>query len=176
LGLGTCWMGGTFSRTSYAEQAGVGEGMIVPAISPVGYCAGRRNIVDSVTRVLAGSKNRKAWASLFFNLNFDTPLAEKDAGEYGTALEMVRLGPSASNNQPWRMVKNEVGVHFYLKRSLGYNKLFGGMDLQKIDMGIAMCHFELTAKECGLTGGWSEVENYPGPLPERTSYIISWIT
>lgn len=176
LGLGTCWMGGTFNRTSYAEQAGVGESLIVPAISPVGCCAQKRNMVDSITRVLAGSKNRKPWADLFFNLNLDRPLAEKDAGEYAIALEMVRLGPSASNSQPWRVVKNEAGFHFYLKRTPGYNKLFGGMDLQKIDMGIAMCHFELTAQERGLDGGWSEVNDYPGPLPERTSYIVSWLT
>lgn len=176
LGLGTCWMGGTFSRTSYAEQAGVVEGQIVPAISPVGYCAEKRNVVDSLTRVLAGSKKRRAWAELFFNLDFDAPLAEKDAGEYAAALEMVRLGPSASNNQPWRVVKDERGFHFYLKRSPGYQKLFGGMDLQKIDLGIAMSHFELTAEESGLDGGWSEVEDYPGPLPERTSYIVSWMS
>jgi nitroreductase len=88
---------------------------------------------------------------------------------------MVRLGPSASNNQPWRAVKDHKGLHFYLKRNAGYNKIFGGMDLQKVDMGIAMCHFELAAEESGLDGGWSEVADYPGSLPERTSYIISWI-
>lgn len=175
LGLGTCWMGGTFSRTSYAEQANVSSDMIVPAISPVGYCAEKRHVVDSVTRVIAGSKRRKDWATLFFNRNFNEPLSEKEAGEYREALEMVRLGPSASNNQPWRAVKDDKGLHFYLKRSPGYAKLFEAMDLQKVDLGIAMCHFELAAAESGLDGGWSETADYPGPLPERTSYFISWL-
>ena len=37
LGLGTCWMGGTFSRTMFGDRIGLGSGEIVPAISPVGY-------------------------------------------------------------------------------------------------------------------------------------------
>ena len=27
-------------------------------------------------------------------------------------------------------------------------------DLQRVDMGIAMCHFELAARERGLAGRW----------------------
>ena len=75
------------------------------------------------------------------------------------ALEMVRLGPSASNRQPWRVVKGGEKWHFYLQRSPGYQerrlvKLYTTADLQRIDMGIAMCHFELTLKELGLEGKW----------------------
>jgi len=62
----------------------------------------------------------------------------------------VRLAPSAVNRQPWRMVVMDDVVHFYLQRakSLGGGKL----DMQKIDMGIALCHFELMAKELGFKG------------------------
>lgn len=31
-------------------------------------------------------------------------------------------------------------------------------DLQRIDMGIAMCHWALTAQEAGLHGEWAKVD------------------
>ena len=38
--------------------------------------------------------------------------------------------------------------HFYEKHTKGY--ISGdNWDIQKIDMGIALCHFELAAEECG---------------------------
>jgi len=86
----------------------------------------------------------------------------------------VRIAPSASNQQPWRIIRDKSGknFHFYLKRTKGYNKLFQGISLQNIDMGIAMCHFELTAKEAGLKGNWN-IENN-GPATEGLEYIVSW--
>ena len=61
-------------------------------------------------------------------------------------LEMVRVATSAVNEQPWRVIACDNAVHFYLKRSKGfsYNKK---PDMQMIDIGIALCHFDLTAKE-----------------------------
>ena len=71
--------------------------------------------------------------------------------------EMVRLAPSASNRQPWRIIRHGVSWHFYVQRSSGYRRtarLGGVPDLQRVDMGIAMCHWELTAREAGLHGHW----------------------
>ena len=48
------------------------------------------------------------------------------------------------------------------------------VDLQRMDMGIAMCHFELTAREAGLKGEWvvkePEIEKPDG----LTEYTVSW--
>lgn len=41
-------------------------------------------------------------------------------------------------------------VHSYLKQSKGFGKE-AKLDMQMIDMGIALCHFALAAKESGLT-------------------------
>jgi hypothetical protein len=92
---------------------------------------------------------------------------------------MVRLGPSASNHQPWRVVKEGKNWHFYLKRTPGYNerllvKLSGTADLQRIDMGIAMCHFDLTARELGLTGQWVEEEPDIDRPFELLEYTATW--
>jgi hypothetical protein len=43
-----------------------------------------------------------------------------------------------------------------------------------LDIGIAVCHFDLSAKELGMKGKWGFNE----PIIERTKelkYIISWI-
>ena len=53
---------------------------------------------------------------------------------------MLRYAPSAVNRQPWRVIRNEKRYHFYLKHDKGYVSESTG-DLQKVDMGIAFCHF-----------------------------------
>lgn len=174
-GLGTCWMGGTFNRGGFARAAGLGEGEIIPAVTPVGYLPTHRSFRDRVLRFGAGSKHRKPWRELFSLGNFSRPLPESAAGRYALPLEMVRLGPSASNRQPWRIIKepDRDSFHFILERTRGYLKTYQGVDFQKIDMGIAMCHFELSARESGLSGRW-EVRDPGLALGEGREYTISW--
>ena len=173
LGLGTCWMGGTFSRTVFSERVGLEPGEVVPAISPVGYHADRRGAVDAFFRFSAGSAKRKPWQELFFERDCTTPLTGAAAGAFSQALEMVRLAPSAANKQPWRLIVDGDAVHFLLERTAGFAGLWA-VDLQRIDMGIAMCHFELSAREAGLAGRWES--RVPGlTLPRRGEYIISWV-
>jgi hypothetical protein len=47
--------------------------------------------------------------------------------------------------------------------------------MQRIDMGIAMCHFELSARELGLAGRWAVSE--PGiPTGDGLGeYTVSWL-
>ena len=176
LGLGTCWIGGIFNRSSFADKIRIKDHEVVPAITPIGYTTKRRSITDSVIRWSAGSKSRKPWPALFLHENFETSLSDQAAGKYERPLEMLRLGPSASNRQPWRVVKErgKDTFHLYLRRSKGYDKLVKAVDLQRIDMGIAMCHFELTAHELGLGGSWVIDEPSIGPLPERFTYSVTW--
>jgi nitroreductase len=63
------------------------------------------------------------------------------------ALEAVRLAPSAVNKQPWRVVIRKNAAHFYVKHDKGY--LTPDYDLQKIDLGIGMYHFEQELLEEG---------------------------
>jgi hypothetical protein len=53
-----------------------------------------------------------------------------------------------------------------------YTKSFRRIDLQKVDMGIAMCHFELSAKELGLKANWQQQGNRISSKDEE--YIMSW--
>jgi hypothetical protein len=172
LGLGTCWMGGTFNRAGFARKIGASKGEIVPAITPVGYVADRRSALDAVFRRMAGSDNRKPWPRLFFEGDRRTPLTREAAGAYNTALACLRLAPSASNRQPWRVIKepNATVFHFFLQRTSGYNRLTRAGDLQLVDMGIGLCHFELAAAETGLAGAW--VEKHPNT--DNWEYVMTW--
>lgn len=104
------------------------------------------------------------------------PLERSAAGDYEVPLEMVRLAPLSTNKQPWRISRDNGAFHFFRQRSPGYSKMTGAADLQRIDMGIAMCHFDLAAKERSLGGCWSETDYLPVEPPnKRAEYVVSWI-
>jgi len=92
---------------------------------------------------------------------------------------MVRRAPSASNKQPWRIVRDRDrgNFHFILERTKNYYrnwKIVGMEDLQRVDMGIAMHHFEAAAAELKLKGSWT-VEAPKFSLPsEESEYIATW--
>jgi nitroreductase len=180
LDLGTCWLGGTFHKSSFAQKISIKENEILPAVAAIGNRMAKPTALDSVVRWVAGSKNRKAWEELFFMNDFDTPIPQKLVTDYETPLEMLRLGPSASNKQPWRIIKEQEKniFHFFLQRTKNYYrnlKLLKWADLQRIDMGIAICHFELSSNEMGLSGQWKTIDPKLPVLPELTEYIISWV-
>ncbi len=175
LGLGTCLLGGTFKRSGFAGKINTTKDELLPVISPVGYSSGKRSILDRTFRLVAGSNKRKPWPELFYVQDTDTPLNEGNAGKYNIPLECVRIAPSASNKQPWRIVKDRErdNFHFYLRRTPGYEKYFKDIKLQNVDMGIAMCHFELSAKELGLNGKWHVKD--PCLKSPGLEYIASWV-
>jgi nitroreductase len=177
LGLGTCWLAGTFKKSEFSKALKVGADEVLPIVTPLGYASRLRNPVDMLIKPVPERKIRKSWDRLFFKDNFYGALDEAEAGAYTVPLEMLRLAPSASNKQPWRVVKVGDTFHFYL----AHNAIYGSRypyDLQKIDMGIAMSHFELTAKELGLKGKW--VANAPEfseikGTPKEYEHIVAWV-
>jgi nitroreductase len=177
MGLGTCWLGGTFRRSRFAGVISIRKNEIIPAVVSVGYPADKRRPLDQIIRFAARSKNRKPWEELFFYSDFKTPLQPDSRNPYSQVLEMLRQAPSASNRQPWRIVydSDHKLYHFFLRRTKGYSpRNIGLADLQCVDMGIAMSHFALTAGTFGLKGSWTG--NVPKLInvPLFTEYIITW--
>lgn len=170
LGIQTCWLGGTFSKENFQEISGLNENEFIPIISPIGYKKDKQRVFETAMRATIGADKRKPWNELFFNKSM-LPLNENDEVEFKVALEMVRLGPSASNKQPWRVIKDENMFHFFVCRNKGYG--IAGYDLQVNDIGIAKCHFDLTLKELGINGSWVELNNVD--VPNDWEYVISWI-
>jgi hypothetical protein len=144
LELGTCWLGGAFTRNIVSEKLGLEDYEVLPAISPIGYKEDR-GLVDKVIRWSAGSRNRKPWSELFFNQDFGSSLSLNDASVYSVGFEMVRIAPSGSNGQPWRLNLDGDSVHFYHDEK-EYSMF------KQLDMGIAFCHFDLAMKEKGIYG------------------------
>jgi nitroreductase len=176
LGLGTCWLGGTFTRSTFTSRfGGVDRDETIPAVVSIGYPGddGRERI-----REREEGTRRFPPDELFFAGGFDEPLGSDRAERFAGALEAVRMAPSATNKQPWRIVRRGDDWHLYLARTRGYGKgspwfkLLRIADLQRVDLGIAMCHFALVARESGLDGRWV-VEDpglaLPGPDVEYTA-------
>jgi nitroreductase len=182
LGLGSCWLGGSFTRSRFAKAMGLREEEILPAVSPIGIPTKQRSVVDRVIRWGARSQRRKSWADLFYDAETAAPLSENRAGQFATALDMVRLAPSASNRQPWRCLKEGEMMHICLQRFPGYQAITK-TDLQRIDMGIAMAHFDLAMETAGIEGRWQVLSSpflraAPLQRPEawqKAEYLVSWV-
>jgi len=180
LGIGTCWLGGTFTRSSFTSRfGGVGRDETIPAVVSAGY-PGDDGGVARIHEREEGTR-RFPPGELFFEGDWGVPLSLERADGYADALAAVRMGPSATNKQPWRIVRGVGDWHFLLQRTKGYGKgspVFRALriaDLQRVDLGIAMCHFALVARESGLEGHW--VVDDPGlVLPASVEYAATWRT
>ena len=172
LGVGTVWVGGTMDRPAFEAAMELEADERMPCMSPLGYPAKKQSIKESLMRKGVGADKRKDFGELFYEGDFETPLTPDKAGELAKPLELVRWAPSAVNKQPWRVVVTAGAVHFYLKHSKGFVSDAVG-DMQKIDMGIALCHFDLVMKEQGRSPAFSLAD--PGiQTPEDTEYIASY--
>lgn len=170
LGLGTVMLAATFSRDKAEAAMELKEDEVLPVVSPIGYPAKKRSLRETVMRKTLGADDRKDFDDLFFKDSFKNGLEKEDAGIYGEALEMVRWAPSAANKQPWRVVIKDDMVHFYEKQSIREN-MRG--DVQKLDVGIALCHFDLMMESSEKKGRF--VFEDPGiETLDKTSYIVSY--
>jgi len=164
MGLGTCWMAGTFKATDFCAKSHFPDGMGLQAVIPVGTAAGRTRFIERVTRFAMGSRNRKPVESLFFAGDWNRPMA--DCGQFYEPLMMMRLAPSSTNSQPWRALIDGDAVHFYCKDATR---------VHMIDMGIGMCHFDMTGRYRGITGHWT-VDSSMAPVPAGGMvYVATYI-
>lgn len=179
LAIGTCWLGVTFTSNRFSSQIDLDPRESIPAVASLGYPADHRAWMDRVSRIYAGSDHRLPWETLFFQERWDKPLPRDETEAYLEPLQLVRLAPSASNKQPWRLLFDGEGWHFYLKRTPHYpppavQYFLPIADLQRIDMGIALAHFSLGLEEAGIGGKWM-VEDPGLNSPENSLiYIITW--
>ena len=171
LGLGTVWVGGTMDRPAFEKAMELDGDEVMPCMSPLGYPAKKMSVREAMMRKGVKADSRMTFEELFFDGSFAVPLTQEKAGKLCHSLEMVRLAPSAGNKQPWRIVVKDNSAHFYLMRSRGFEGSV--IDMQKIDMGIALCHFDLAAKEAGLAPRF--VQSNPGIVADDgLEYIATY--
>lgn len=154
MGYATCWIGGVFNRSKAAEVVGAGGDEIVPAVIALGRPAERRSIADKIVAGRAQSRSRKPLESVVYVLDGDS--LKEPWTEIATA---VQIAPSASNKQPWRLLRLSSGSDWliFLDEDRAYNNSLGEVHLQNLDIGIAMRHFSEAAQALGVGGKWTPV-------------------
>ena len=167
-GIGTVMLAASLSRAAFEKAMNVGENEVLPLASPVGYPADKRSIRENLMRKGLHADERKPFTQLFFETDFSTSLSS--ANPYSEALELARWAPSAGNGQPWRAVVDGESVHFYEARTMKDSALG---DIQKVDVGIALAHFDLALQEDGKTGRFV-FEDPQISTPEKTEYIVTY--
>ena len=132
LGLGTCWVG----LGSLTDKECVPECMKLAVMMAIG-------LPDNVPERTAADFRRKPMNELS-----DQP---------DDRLEALRLAPSATNSQPWYVTHDGDTLHLY-REELGIIKQRTHGRMNKIDMGIGLCH--LYAEHPETFRFWQE-ENPP---------------
>ncbi|MGM9862397.1 MAG: nitroreductase family protein [Muribaculaceae bacterium] len=134
-GFGTCWLAGTFKPAMFGNAV-MRAGARIPAVIAVGRPAERITMIDRALRLMAGSARRKSADKLFFEGTIASPVAVADSGAaIDPVLEALRLAPSSSNSQAWRVIKASSGKYLlYMLSDNHYTAL---------DAGIAVCHLSL---------------------------------
>ena len=168
LGVGTTWIAGTMDRRGFEKAIDLKDDEVMPCISPLGYPAEKMSFRETMMRKGIKADTRKNDDELFFDEGFGKPLIIDD--EMKEAFEAVRLAPSAVNKQPWRIIRQGNSFHFYKKQEI---KAEATLDGQKIDMGIALCHFSLLLKEKGMDGKFL-IEDPKISVPEGVEYTATF--
>lgn len=161
LGLGTCWIAGTYKGSQFDQGEEWPDGESLKIICPVGYPEKQR-IMEKMMRMTIGSNSRKPFSDLFFEDNFKKSLSRDS--KFGEPLEMLRLAPSSTNSQPWRVLVDGNKVMFYYKPKY---------PITVIDCGIGICHFYETEKYNGFDGKFEKETGTPVP-PDNWKYLISY--
>lgn len=141
--IGTCWMAGTFKRKEFEDHISFDDMQLMPAVTPLGYPEDQR-LFENIMRGMVKADKKKSIEEILYDPQF-TQLSK---GLYPQAYDAVRLAPSSSNKQPWRLVEDDHCVHFYMDYIEKYNKALK-FPVQMIDMGIAMYHFEKVVDQPG---------------------------
>jgi nitroreductase len=141
LGLGTCWVSGTFDKSAAAGDAAVGPSEHLFAVSPLGYPRQKKAMSEKVMSGIAGSRKRKPLAEITSG-----PEWERWPQWTKTAVEAARLAPSALNRQPWlfHFSGEELTVYIAGSRGTAYGRAAEDPG-KRLDCGIALRHLTLGA-------------------------------
>jgi nitroreductase len=146
LGLGTCWIAGSYSPERAGDAVSLAAGEIAAAVIALGYPVERgwgRFHSRAVRQLVRGHK-RKPLAEIVFAGRWGKPWSPDGADPVlVAALEYARLAPSAINRQPWRFIVRSGDVVLATVRPA------------PIDAGIVMAHFALASAALGRPGRWA---------------------
>ncbi|MBI5015336.1 MAG: nitroreductase family protein [Deltaproteobacteria bacterium] len=144
LGLGTCWVGGLFSREKADSLAALGPAERAFAVSPLGRATADNELEERLMSAVARSRSRKP-------LSVIAPGSGEWPAWARAGVEAARLAPSALNRQPWRFSMEGGTVLVAADSDRDTYRI-----PKRLDCGIAMLHFELGARGAGVPGAWRD--------------------
>lgn len=165
-GLGTCWVGGMFHEQELNAALGLEKDERVIALTPLGYAdtSVYGKIARNIVEVLAANfGRRKPLRQIAFGSEWGLAFQTEDS-ELLEILECTRLAPSWANTQPWRFLVSKDEIIVVSDASRRYSSVRDGKHYYRLDVGIAMSHFYLTAREIGWTGAWQVTGFDPSEL------------
>jgi hypothetical protein len=132
LGLGTCWVSGTFDASAAGRDVVLASGERIVAVSPLGYPREKHAASEKLMSGFAGSRRRKPLEQI---------TAGPDREEWPQwalrAAEAARLAPSALNRQPWLFRFD--GEAFTIETAGGSSGSARDPG-RRLDCGIALLH------------------------------------
>jgi nitroreductase len=134
--IGCVWLGGTFNRETVKKSLNTND--LIPALIAIGYPKDQ-SFKEMAIRFAVKSSSRKDFKELFTDNN-GKPLSEDH--KFAKILEALRLAPSGTNRQPWRVEVDSNNLKIYMLRTPNYAKELN-YDVQGLDMGIALAHLKI---------------------------------
>lgn len=148
MGLGTCWVAGSFDRAVASRLTDLDAGERIFAVSPLGFAQERGRTGERLLKAMVRAKHRRPAAEIA--PGFDDERWPAWAAE---GVRLARIAPSAVNRQPWRFdFKDGLVTVSVVQRGLE------GSVSRLLDVGIAMLHFEVGARLMGAPGIWVSSE------------------
>lgn len=154
MGLGTCWVGGTFKKSVCAFQAAEGEKLV--CVITIGHAPEMRRGTDALVRraIHRRSKTARELSSG----------SENSANWFASGIASVQRAPSAMNRQ---------GVHFtYRADSTVTARRTSSGPFSLVDLGIAKYHFELGAH--GGLWSWGDNGAFHKAAEEKSCGAVIW--
>jgi len=145
MGMGTCWVTGSYDAQRAGRAVELAAGEVAAAVCALGYPATDRwgRLHSRAVRWLAGGHRRKPLTEIVFSGRWGEPWSPEDADQtLVTMLEHAQLSPSAHNYQPWRFIVRPDCLALALVRPA------------PIDAGIVMAHSSLASSALGREGQW----------------------
>ena len=127
LGLGTCWVGGTFDKNNKVFNLKENEEMV--CVITIGNVASTTSTKENLIRSITHRKSRPLE---YFYTSDTTPPQWLIEG-----VKAVQAAPSANNRQAYRLEYKNSDTFIKIEEKSVYDLM---------DLGIAKAHFELTAE------------------------------
>ncbi|CEJ75252.1 nitroreductase [[Clostridium] sordellii] len=129
MGLATSWLDNSFNKESVSDFVHLKENEIPVMLIAIGFPEGK----EELFRKLSDDVDRKAIKNIAKNID----------DKWTNVIECVRLSPSYKNSQPWRFYQNNKSLDIYMKKD-------SNEDLNLVNMGIALKHFEIACKHYNI--------------------------